>query len=60
MAGEYQPVFEVTRGRIVESIHFGAAAVVDSNGQLLAWYGDPKSNNFRALKCQAIPGTAIY
>ncbi len=40
MAGEYKPVFELTRGNIVESIHFGAAAVVDSLGHLLAWYGD--------------------
>ena len=46
MTGEYQPVFEVTRGRIVESIHFGAVAVVDSGGRLLAWYGDPKSVTF--------------
>jgi L-asparaginase II len=42
MAGEYQPIFELTRGNIVESIHFGAVAVVDSSGRLLAWYGDPK------------------
>jgi L-asparaginase II len=38
---EYQPVFELTRGGIVESVHFGAVAVVDSGGRLLSWYGDP-------------------
>ncbi|MCS6907603.1 MAG: asparaginase [Anaerolineales bacterium] len=37
----YQPVVEVTRGSIVESQHFGAAAVVDSGGRLLASVGDP-------------------
>ena len=58
MAGEYQPVFEVTRGRIVESIHFGAVAVVDSSGHLLAWYGDPKVITFvrtSAKPFQALP-----
>jgi L-asparaginase II len=35
------PVFELTRGRVVESIHFGNVAVVDSRGKLLASYGDP-------------------
>jgi L-asparaginase II len=41
VAENYQPVLEVTRGRIVESVHFGAVAVVDSGGHLLAWLGDP-------------------
>ena len=58
MAGLYQPVFEVTRGNIVESTHFGAVAVVDSNGRLLAWYGDPKIITFMrssAKPFQALP-----
>ena len=37
----YAPLYEFTRGRIVESVHFGAVAVVDRHGKLLAWYGDP-------------------
>jgi L-asparaginase II len=41
VANDYQPVLELTRGAIVESIHFGAVAVVDSLGHLLAWYGNP-------------------
>jgi L-asparaginase II len=41
MTTKFQPVFELTRGKIVESTHFGAAAVVDSHGQLLASFGDP-------------------
>jgi len=57
MTESYQPIFEVTRGRIVESIHFGAAAVVDSGGRLLAWLGDPKSLVF--LRSSAKPFQAL-
>ncbi len=58
MANEYQPVFELTRGKVVESIHFGAAAVVDSTGRLLAWVGDPQVRTFlrsSAKPLQALP-----
>ncbi len=57
MAG-YHPLLEVTRGNIVESIHFGAAAVVDSGGRLLAWVGDPQTVTFlrsSAKPLQALP-----
>lgn len=37
----YQPIVEVTRGPLVESIHFGALAVVDVRGNLIASVGDP-------------------
>lgn len=37
----HQPVFELTRGKIVESMHFGSIAVVDVYGRLLAGIGDP-------------------
>lgn len=57
MAGEYQPVFELTRGNIVESVHFGAVAVVDSSGRLLAWYGDPKVVTF--MRSSAKPLQAL-
>jgi L-asparaginase II len=53
----YQPVFEVTRGKIVESIHFGAAAVVDSHGRLLAQLGDPQAVTF--LRSSAKPFQAL-
>ncbi len=36
----YQAVFELTRGMQVESIHYGAIAVVDAHGKLVASYGD--------------------
>jgi len=54
----YAPVYELTRGRIVESVHFGAAAVVDSNGRLLASIGDPYLATFlrsTAKPIQALP-----
>ncbi len=60
MAGAYTPIFEVTRGRIVESVHFGAAAVVDSIGRLLAWHGDPQPGHLPALQRQAFPGAAVH
>jgi L-asparaginase II len=53
----YQPIFELTRGRIVESIHFGAAAVVDAQGQLLAAVGDPQAVTF--LRSSAKPFQAL-
>ena len=41
--GTAEPLFEITRGRIVESVHYGSIAVVDSNGKLITSYGDPKA-----------------
>jgi L-asparaginase II len=49
----FQPIFELTRGQIVESTHYGAIAVVDSHGKLLASYGDPKTVAF--LRSSAKP-----
>ena len=46
MSSDYVPVLEVTRGRVAESIHFGAAAVVDSNGRLIASLGNPRLVTF--------------
>ena len=51
------PLFETTRGRIVESIHYGSIAVVDSNGKLMASYGDPKTVAF--LRSSAKPFQAL-
>lgn len=52
-----QPLFEVTRGRIVESVHYGSIAVVDSNGRLISSYGDPNAVAF--LRSSAKPFQAI-
>jgi L-asparaginase II len=37
----FAPLAEVTRGGRVESIHFGAVAVVNTRGELLQYAGDP-------------------
>jgi L-asparaginase II len=52
-----QPLFEVTRGSIVESVHYGSIAVVDSSGKLIASYGDPKAVAF--LRSSAKPFQAL-
>ncbi len=51
------PLFELTRGSLVESIHYGSIAVVDSNGKLLASYGDPHTVAF--LRSSAKPFQAL-
>ncbi len=51
------PLFEVTRGNTVESVHYGSIAVVDSNGKLISSYGDPKTVAF--LRSSAKPFQAL-
>jgi L-asparaginase II len=54
----FQPVIELTRGGITESVHFGALAVVDYSGKIVASYGDPERVVFlrsTAKPLQAIP-----
>lgn len=48
-----QLLFEVTRGDIVESAHYGSIAIVDSNGKLISSHGDPKAVAF--LRSSAKP-----
>lgn len=57
MTGIFQPIFELTRGQIVESIHYGAIAVADSHGKLLYSYGDPQTVAF--LRSSAKPFQAL-
>ena len=38
---QFLPVFQFSRGEIVESVHFGAIAVANAAGEVVAWYGDP-------------------
>lgn len=53
----YIPLFHLTRGDVVESIHYGAIAVVDANGHLRAWAGDPRAVTF--LRSSAKPFQAL-
>lgn len=52
-----QPLLEVTRGRVVEAVHYGSITVVDSHGKLIASYGDPDTVAF--LRSSAKPFQAI-
>lgn len=53
----FLPLFELRRGRIRESMHFGAIAIVDSRGKLLHSYGDPQTVAF--LRSSAKPFQAL-
>lgn len=65
---DFSPVFQVTRGETDESLHWGAVAVVDVHGRLVASYGNPKTVTFlrsTAKPFQALPllshgGQAAY
>jgi L-asparaginase II len=51
------PMVKVTRGDVVESVHHGAAAVVDSHGEVLASAGSPEACTF--LRSAAKPFQAL-
>jgi L-asparaginase II len=54
----YQPIYQLTRGDIVESLHFGAIAVMEASGRMAAWYADPELVTFTrssAKPFQALP-----
>jgi L-asparaginase II len=53
----YEPLLELTRGNLVESRHYGALAVADAEGRLLASVGDPTTVAF--LRSSAKPFQAI-
>lgn len=42
----FEPLVEATRGGIIESLHLGALAAVDTEGNLLASFGDPDAVTF--------------
>lgn len=55
--GAYLPLLELTRGETIESIHFGAFAIVSSRGQTLATRGNPQIATF--LRSSAKPFQAL-
>ena len=57
MGAGVAPLFELTRGTIVESTHYGAIAVVDARGALLFSLGDPATVAF--LRSSAKPFQAL-
>lgn len=49
---------EITRGQVIESVHFGAIAVADAGGDLLAWAGNPGTVTYyrsSSKPLQAVP-----
>ena len=54
---DFEPIFELTRGNTCESIHWGAYAVVDVEGHLLASYGNPQAITY--LRSSAKPFQAL-
>lgn len=56
-AFHHEPVFELTRGNIVESVHYGSIAVVDIDGRLIASSGDSELVTF--LRSSAKPFQAL-
>jgi L-asparaginase II len=57
MMPSYTPIFQLTRGETVESIHYGAIAIVDTRSRLVAWHGDPQAVTF--LRSSAKPLQAL-
>jgi L-asparaginase II len=55
--GNYQPLVEVSRGGLPESVHHGAIAVTNRTGQLISSWGDPETAPF--LRSSAKPFQAI-
>jgi L-asparaginase II len=53
----YVPLVEVWRGDVVESVHYGAIAVADAEGRLVAAAGDPGEVTF--LRSAAKPAQAL-
>jgi L-asparaginase II len=53
----YLPILSLTRGETVESIHYGAIAVVNPQNELVASYGDPEVITF--LRSSAKPFQAM-
>jgi L-asparaginase II len=53
----YQPMVEITRNARLESLHRGAAAVVDARGKLIASLGNPKQPVY--LRSAAKPFQAL-
>lgn len=42
----YSPLYALTRGEIIESVHFGAIAVATVDGSLYGWWGDPETTTY--------------
>lgn len=53
----HKPILKLTRGNIIESVHYGSIAVVNVENELVAWYGNPDLVTF--LRSSAKPFQAL-
>ena len=51
------PLVEITRGKIVESVHYGSVEVISADGKTIRSYGD--ANNQYFLRSSAKPFQAL-
>ncbi|MFH1185877.1 MAG: asparaginase [Chloroflexota bacterium] len=54
------PLFELTRGKLVKSTHYGATAVVDAHGRLLTSRGDPHTVVFLRSSGRPLQAIAFF
>lgn len=59
------PLVQVSRGGHVESVHHGHVAVVDAEGALLAWSGDPRTpvfprSSFKPFQALPLVESGVY
>lgn len=59
LSSSYKPVLELTRGNLTESIHFGAIAVTNSHGELIAHYGNPHLTSFMRSSAKPLQAIAL-
>jgi L-asparaginase II len=57
ISSDMQPLVEVTRGPIVESIHFGSFVIVETSGKVVAAVGNPETVTY--LRSSAKPFQAL-
>ena len=58
-SASYQTLLHVMRGSVVESMHFGAAAVVARDGSLQAWWGDPEVCTYSRSSAKPFQAVAL-
>lgn len=51
------PLYALSRGEIVESVHYGSIAISDNQGNLIGWYGNPDTVTY--LRSSAKPFQAL-
>jgi len=58
-ASAFEPVLHVRRGQVVESMHAASVAVVDPEGELQAWWGDPRVITYSRSSAKPFQAAAL-